>query len=70
MTASWLIQMGWPEVYVLAGGIPKEGLEAGSVPAPVLGLDALGVVEITASSLRDMLADETVTVLDLADSLT
>ena len=31
MTASWLIQMGWPEVYVLAGGIPKEGLETGSV---------------------------------------
>ena len=70
MTASWLIQMGWPEVYVLAGGIPKEGLETGSVSAPGLGLDALSVGEVTASSLQDMLADETVTVLDLADSLT
>ena len=70
MTASWLIQMGWPEVYVLAGGIPKDGLETGSVSSPVLGLDALSVVEVTASSLQDMLADETVTVLDLADSLT
>ena len=38
--------------------------------ASVLGLDALDVVEIAASSLHDMLADETVTVLDLADSLT
>ncbi len=29
MTASWLIQMGWPDVHVLAGGIGSEGLAAG-----------------------------------------
>jgi rhodanese-related sulfurtransferase len=29
MTASWLIQMGWPEVRVLAGGIGADGSETG-----------------------------------------
>jgi rhodanese-related sulfurtransferase len=37
MTASWLIQMGWPEVYVLEGGVGKDGLEIGERPATVLG---------------------------------
>jgi len=29
MTASWLIQMGWEEVYVLAGGVGSGGLAGG-----------------------------------------
>ena len=29
MTASWLIQMGWTEVRVLAGGLGSQGLETG-----------------------------------------
>lgn len=29
MTASWLIQMGWPDVRVLAGGIGADGTETG-----------------------------------------
>jgi rhodanese-related sulfurtransferase len=37
MTASWLIQMGWPEVYVLEDGIGREGLETGSPLPTVLG---------------------------------
>ena len=37
MTASWLIQMGWPNVYVLEGGIGTGPLESGQRAPTVLG---------------------------------
>ena len=38
MTASWLIQMGWEEVYVLEGGLENNDLETGPEQKKVLGL--------------------------------
>ncbi len=66
MTASWLLQMGWPEVYVLAGGIGEQGLETG-VPAPhVLGLGPTRALEPV--QLAEQLGQAGVAVLDLAAS--
>ncbi len=66
MTASWLLQMGWPEVYVLAGGIGDQGLETG-VPAPrVLGLEQTRALEPV--HLAEQLGQTGVAVLDLGAS--
>ncbi|MCR9222083.1 MAG: rhodanese-like domain-containing protein [Alphaproteobacteria bacterium] len=69
MTASWLIQMGWPEVYVLDGGPPgaEAGREAGppSQQIPELCQFAQGFI-----APEDVSAlDETVPILDLSTSL-
>jgi rhodanese-related sulfurtransferase/predicted metal-dependent enzyme (double-stranded beta helix superfamily) len=69
MTASWLLQMGWPEVYVLdhaaAAGAPVVGAEA----PKVLGLDGARTEEIDAPSLQAMLNAGEATVVDFATSL-
>jgi rhodanese-related sulfurtransferase len=68
MTASWLIQMGWPHVYVLEGGIGTEGLETGARGATVLG--ELGAATLTPAALAELLNDapDAVTVIDLGPS--
>jgi rhodanese-related sulfurtransferase len=68
MTASWLIQMGWPEVAVLEGGLDGP-LETG-VPAPeVPGLEAIRVEELDAPALHAALERGEATVVDFATSL-
>lgn len=49
MTASWLIQMGWPDVAVLAGGIAEQGTETGMPVDQVYELDLMSVAMITAA---------------------
>src|SRR5690606_23978938 len=70
MTASWLIQMGWPDVVVL----PLEGagltLEPGPEPPPPETLETLELPEIDAAALNEAGLDGTVVVVDFADSLT
>ena len=39
MTASWLIQMGWEEVYVLEGELKNNDLETGPEQKKVLGFE-------------------------------
>jgi rhodanese-related sulfurtransferase len=63
MTASWLRQMGWREVYVLVAA----GEERGFPPAPVLG-EAAREAAIDAAALNAMLARGEATVVDLAPS--
>ncbi len=69
MTASWLLQMGWPEVYVLdhaaAGGDAARGAES----ARVLGLENANLDELDAPTLQGMLGVGEATVVDLANSL-
>ena len=55
MTASWLMQMGWPKIYVLAGGIAGRPLAHGSETAPVPELDRAAVATITAAELHELL---------------
>ena len=61
MTASWLTQMGWREVYVLVAA----GEERGVPPVPVLG-EAARDAAIDAAALNDMLARNEATVIDLS----
>ncbi len=69
VAASWLVQFGWGEVFVLADGLAGETLEPGPVPAPVLGLPESGYDLVTAEQLRheaDTQAD--VQIIDLQPS--
>lgn len=62
MTASWLRQMGWKDVYVLA----EAGSETGW-PAPrVLGADPRPDLRVTAKTLAEMIARDAATVVDLS----
>lgn len=69
MTASWLIQLGWPEVYVLEGGIGSDGLETGPHEPVVLGLPPAAPVNHKAL-MRGIAEGLSLAVLDLADSKT
>ncbi len=68
MTASWLVQMGWRETFVLEGGIPRGRLATGAEPVAVLGLDEVKVETIAPSALADALGRTDIAVVDLADS--
>jgi len=61
MTASWLAQMGWREVYVLVAA----GEEKGFPEIPVLG-QAPRDAAIGAAALSDLLARNEATVIDLS----
>jgi rhodanese-related sulfurtransferase len=66
MTASWLRQMGWRDVYVLAAS----GTEAGWPQPPVLGGELQPRHPITAEELAAALARGSATVIDLSLSRT
>lgn len=64
MTASWLIQMGWQNVYVLEDGIGEGPFESGKwVPTP---LSEMGAATVTPEALAGSL--DTVCVIDLGPS--
>jgi rhodanese-related sulfurtransferase len=71
MTASWLIQMGWCESYVLRDGLGGE-LECGPEPLAVLGLDERATTKaaVSPATLAPMIEDGGVRTLDFADSRT
>ncbi|MFQ5784261.1 MAG: rhodanese-like domain-containing protein [Alphaproteobacteria bacterium] len=69
MTASWLVQMGWQEVYVLEGGLEDAELEAGPEAPAALGLDQVPAERVTARELKDLLDAGRAVVVDLATSL-
>jgi rhodanese-related sulfurtransferase len=62
MTASWLRQMGWRDVFVLA----MSGNEKGRPPAPVLGAAPSPDRAIEAEELSELVAKDRVTVVDLS----
>src|SRR5262249_35190509 len=61
MTASWLRQMGWKDVYVLA----EAGSETECPKAPVL-LEPLGELSVEPAALAELLAKKAATVVDLS----
>ena len=68
MTASWLIQMGWPHVFVLKDGLDNIPLEKGVQQAPVVPVENT-VQLIAPEDLQIQLKSGSVTVMDFATSL-
>jgi rhodanese-related sulfurtransferase len=66
MTASWLRQMGWRDVFVLV----ESGSEREAPASPVLGPAPRAERGIDAAELADLVADNHVTVVDLSLSPT
>ncbi|MGH6896037.1 MAG: rhodanese-like domain-containing protein [Geminicoccaceae bacterium] len=68
MTASWLIQMGWRDAFVLRGGLCGD-LELGPERTEVLGLDDGSIdAAVNPATLARMAEGDGVRILDLADS--
>jgi rhodanese-related sulfurtransferase/predicted metal-dependent enzyme (double-stranded beta helix superfamily) len=68
MTASWLIQMGWPEVYVLDGALEGRALETGPEPQAALG-DPGKVETVAPAQLKAMIDRGEAVAVDLDSSL-
>jgi len=64
MTASWLRQMGWRDVFVLA----EEGHETAPPPTPILGDPPPPELRIDCGGLAELLARDAATVIDLSIS--
>jgi rhodanese-related sulfurtransferase len=69
MTASWLKQMGWRDVYVLEGGLAGRQIASGDEPREIPGFDHAMAVTISAGELKDLLDRGVAVVVDLATSL-
>jgi rhodanese-related sulfurtransferase len=69
MTASWLVQMGCPEVYVLEGGVSGRTLVTDPEPRDIPGLDKAKTATIVPAALTELLDRGEATVVDLAPSL-
>jgi rhodanese-related sulfurtransferase len=63
MTAHWLVQMGYPDVYVLDNGLTGELETAGDASVPCMDAPMIGVDDLVAR-----LDDNDVSVLDLGES--
>ncbi len=69
MTGSWLAQMGWPEIYVLQGGLAGRQLVQG-VPAVVTPeLESAAVATISPAELKPLIDEGQATIVDLAPSI-
>ena len=69
MTGSWLVQMGWPEVYVLAGGLKGRQLVQGMPKTVIPELDAAAAATISPAELQALVEKSEASVVDLAPSL-
>jgi rhodanese-related sulfurtransferase/predicted metal-dependent enzyme (double-stranded beta helix superfamily) len=68
MTAHWLKQMGWREVFVLGEGLNGK-LESGKPAVPALGEAALSAPSIAPAALQAELAAGRVETIDVGESL-
>jgi rhodanese-related sulfurtransferase len=68
MTGSWLVQMGWPEVYVLGGGLAGRKLVQGAT-ATVPEVERAVVTTVAPAELKTLLDRGEAVVVDLAPSI-
>lgn len=68
MTASWLIHMGWKDVFVLPDAFKDTELETGREPVEILGLADTKAPEIMPQALNDLLSKDEVSVVDVGPS--
>lgn len=69
MTASWLKQMGWNDVYVLKGALDSDTLAEGKRRPAALGEAQLGSASLAVDDLKQKLDDDAVTLIDVDYSL-
>ena len=69
MTASWLVQMGCPEVYVLDGGVAGRKLVTDPETREIPGLEHANAATIAPAALKDLLDRGEAIVVDVAPSL-
>ena len=69
MTASWLLQMGWDEVYAMPDALAVMEIEMGPAPREVLTLATSAAPTIDAKELQSLLGAGETLVLDFATSL-
>ena len=69
MTASWLIQMGWQDVYVVRDALKSGPLQQGQPAPEVLGLEQARCDYITAHDLKHEVDTGNATVIDFDISL-
>jgi rhodanese-related sulfurtransferase len=67
--AAFLLQQGWTDVRVLAGGIPQHALERGPYSPAIPELDALDKDQISPEKLSSALLEKGIAVVDFASSL-
>src|SRR5258708_26078622 len=70
MTASWLVQMGWPQVYVFSADLAGRPLVRGSETGEIPGLDRANPATVSTAALKTMLDRGEAAVVDLAPSIT
>jgi 3-mercaptopyruvate sulfurtransferase SseA len=70
MTASWLVQMGWPEVYVFSADLTGRPLVRGSETVEIPGVDRANPATVSVAALKAMLDKGEAVVVDLAPSIT
>lgn len=68
MTASWLIQMGWDDVYVLTDGLSGADLATGPHQAHIFGLDKAKPETVSPKELAAMMVGGGAIAVDLTDS--
>jgi rhodanese-related sulfurtransferase len=68
LTASWLLQMGWRDVWICSDALAKAQLVAGPSQPAVLGLDSAHPPEMDAATLAAALKLGKALVVDLATS--
>ena len=69
MTASWLVQAGWSETYVLSDPFAKVELVSGSIPAAPPEAPVNELPRVDPGELQVLLAQGETTVVDFSDSL-
>jgi rhodanese-related sulfurtransferase len=69
MTASWLIQMGWQDVFVVTNALESGPLYQGDTPNDVLGLADIKTDFISPAELRKLLDADQAAVVDFETSL-
>jgi rhodanese-related sulfurtransferase len=69
MTGSWLAQMGWPEVYVLDGGLAGRELVQGNAAPVIAALERATGATVAPVELKTLLDNGGAAVIDLAPSI-
>src|SRR5262249_27451223 len=69
MTASWLLQLGWPELYAMPNALAGTALDRGTEPREVLWPDDARPKPIAPGPLKAQLDDGRTLVIDIGSSL-